>query len=343
MTGVQTCALPIYIGFRGSVFIVDDNFFGNRGRVKELLRGIADWQEDHDHPFKLSTEASIDLADDPELLELMATSGFAMVFVGLETPVQESLTAAGKRQNLKGDMVAKVHRIQEAGIEVTAGFIIGFDSDPPDIARRQIDFIQELGVPTAMVGLLMALPNTKLWDRLTREGRMLFRSKGNNTHTVELNFVPKLPAELLTNAYHTVLKSIYTPRNYFDRCLGLLKRFPRTASDRRSKEAAPITGPQVRALILSVVRQGLSHYALWYWLFVFRAILRRPRLFVTIVTLAVRGHHFFVITDELLGAGHPREARSATPARDIAPAALPLSSSHEPVTATNRGTLIVES
>jgi radical SAM superfamily enzyme YgiQ (UPF0313 family) len=287
-------------GFYGSVFIVDDNFIGNRRRVKALLRRIADWQEDAGYPFVLSTEASVDLADDPELLGLMEAAGFRMVFVGLETPVQESLKGAGKRQNLRGDMIAKVRKIQRSGIEVTAGFIIGFDSDPPDIAERQIDFIRELGVPTAMVGLLMALPNTRLWDRLTKEGRMLFRSKGNNTHDVELNFVPKLPVRVLTDAYHSVLRSIYEPKHYFERCLKLLRCYPRRPTVRRIRTPLRVVLSQARALFRSLRWQGTSPYALWYWLYLIRAVAVRPRQLVTALTLAVRGHHFITITESMV-------------------------------------------
>lgn len=289
-------------GFRGDLFIVDDNFIGNRRNVKKLLQGIAAWQKERGYPFNLSTEASVDLADDTELLELMEACGFSMVFVGLETPVHASLEGAGKRQNLRGDVVEKVSRIQGAGIEVTAGFIIGFDSDPEDIAERQIDFIQQLGVPTAMVGLLMALPNTRLWTRLSAEGRIRFRSGGNNTHTGELNFVTRQPEASLVEGYRRVLRFIYDPRRYFERSLTLLRALPRRRSASRHTGGFGISSTQVRALMRSLTRQGFSRYALWYWLFLFRALLTRPRLFVTAVTLAVRGHHFFLITNKLLEA-----------------------------------------
>jgi radical SAM superfamily enzyme YgiQ (UPF0313 family) len=299
-------------GFRGNVFVVDDNFIGNRRRVKELLRAIAAWQERYGYPFNLSTEASIDLADDPELLALMVAGGFTMVFVGLETPVGASLEETGKRQNTRGDMVERVRRIQSAGIEVTAGFIVGFDSDPEDIADRQIEFIQELGVPTAMVGLLTALPNTRLWDRLSSEGRMRFRSGGNNTHTNELNFVPKLPERTLIEGYRRILQTIYSPRRYFSRALALTKTLPRRSALRIRRRASRITRAQVRALVLSLFRQGFSRYAVWYWLFLIRSVLRRPRKFVASVTLAVRGHHFFVITEALMKTAPPAVGERTT-------------------------------
>lgn len=298
-------------GFRGNVFVVDDNFIGNRGRVKQLLRAIAAWQVAHGVPFTLSTEASVDLADDAELLELMATAGFSMAFVGLETPVGGALAEAGKRQNLRGDLVAKVRRIQRAGIEVTAGFIIGFDADPPDIAARQIAFIQEVGVPTAMVGLLTALPNTRLSQRLTREGRMRTRSDGNNTHGDRLNFVPRMPERTLIAAYRHVLSTIYHPRRYFQRALTLIRRMPRRSAVRAPEARLQLSRANLRALALSLARQGFSGYAAWYWLFLLRAVAIRPRLFVRIVAIAVRGHHFFTITGAMPAQRSGARARSA--------------------------------
>ena len=160
------------IGFRGTVFIVDDNFIGNKAHVKELLRALGPWQAERGYPFRLSTEASLDLARDEELLDLMVAANFTMVFLGLETPHQDSLECAGKKQNLLLEPVRAVEAIQRKGIEVSGGFIIGFDADPPGICEEQIRFVKELAVPMAMVGLLTALPRTALRDRLEREGRL---------------------------------------------------------------------------------------------------------------------------------------------------------------------------
>jgi radical SAM superfamily enzyme YgiQ (UPF0313 family) len=301
-------------GFKGTLFIVDDNFVGNHRRVKELLRAIVDWQERNGRPFNFCTEASIDLAADEELLQLMVSAGFSMVFIGLETPVGDSLEAVGKNQNLRGDMARAVHRIQRTGIEVTAGFILGFDSDPPDIAARQIEFIQELAIPTAMVGLLIALPNTRLWNRLNEEGRMPWRTNGNNTHAVELNYEPLLPKELLLEAYSEVLSSIYEPRRYFARCLRLLRRLPATGGREGFGSYDGISSEQLGALRKSLLRQGLSRYGHWYWWFLVRGVLLRPRLIVTVVTMAIQGHHYFEITRKV--------ARGRNRIRRTSPAAL---------------------
>ena len=296
-------------GFRGTIFIVDDNFVGNHRRVKELLRAIVAWQHDRGRPFNFCTEASIDLAADQELLDLMVAAGFSMVFVGLETPVEASLEAAGKRQNLRGDMVRAVRRIQKRGIEVTAGFVLGFDSDPPDIAERQVRFIEELAVPTAMVGLLIALPNTRLWNRLAREGRMPWRTNGNNTHEVELNFEPVLPKGELLAAYSEVLGRIYEPRQYFARCLRLLRRRPRLGRREAFGSHDGISREQVRALGRSLLRQGLSRYGHWYWWFLLRGLSLRPRFIVQVMTMAIQGHHYFEITRRVVGRTTPSERR----------------------------------
>ena len=282
-------------GFTGSLFIVDDNFIGNRRGVKALLAEIGRWQRERGYPYQLCTEASIDLAEDTELLDLMVAAGFVMVFVGIETPVADSLQAVGKSQNLRGDVAQSVRAIQERGIEVTGGFIIGFDSDPPEIFNLQVEFIQELAIPTAMVGLLMALPNTALYHRLEREGRIRFEANGNNTHATLVNFEPVLPMELLETGYRRVLESVYEPRAYFARCLELLKRSPRRG------EGPPRSGPPIRlreviGLVQSLVRQTFSHYGPAYLAYLIRGISMRPDLFARVVTRAVIGHHFFMMT-----------------------------------------------
>jgi radical SAM superfamily enzyme YgiQ (UPF0313 family) len=285
-------------GFHGTIFIVDDNFIGNRARVKDLLRGMTRWQQAHNYPYRISTEASIDLARDEGLLALIVSAGFKMVFVGLETPVEASLASTGKRQNLRQSMTAAVHRMQRVGVEVTGGFIVGFDTDPPDIFDRQIAFIQELGIPTAMVGLLMALPGTRLWNRLSAEGRILSRSSGDNTHQEQLNFQTLMDRERLVTGYRRIPQQIYTPRRYFARSLGLLRRLPRAAGTNRRRLRF---GPrEVTALFRSLTIQGTSRYALWYWSFILRAIAMRPHLFEHIFTIAIQGHHFFVITGMML-------------------------------------------
>jgi len=325
-----------YTGFRGAMFVVDDNFIGNHRRTKQLLRAVVEWQRRHNYPFSLSTEASIDLAYDPELLELMVQAGFDMAFVGLESPIDDSLAAAGKQQNRKQDALTSVRTIQRSGIEVTGGFIIGFDSDPPDIFDRQIEFIQELAIPTAMIGLLTALPKTKLYERLEREGRLYGNSNGNNVSSAAMNFRPVLPEQLIAEGYRRVLKSIYSPSRYFERCLKLLELMPRSRSTNRVDETAVtavgsapagftppgarVTKQGLMTAARSLIRQTFSRYGLRYLSFIVRALLSRPDQIVKIFTLAIQGHHYMQVTRNTLRES-PAAVMAPADDRRVEPAA----------------------
>src|SRR5215467_3041888 len=217
------------IGWRGTVFVVDDNFIGNKPRVKTLLPRLIEWQKIRNWPFVFLTEASVNLADDDALLTGMREAGFHRVFLGIETPVKASLVEAQKTQNTRGSLLAAVRKIQGYGIEVMAGFIGGFDSDPEDVFERQIKFIRQSAIPLAMVGILTALPDTGLWRRLQGEGRLLRESSGSNSEW--LNFVPSMDASRLIAGYKSILRSIYAPRDYYDRTLRCLKRLPISESE----------------------------------------------------------------------------------------------------------------
>jgi radical SAM superfamily enzyme YgiQ (UPF0313 family) len=284
-------------GFRGPLFIVDDNFIGNRRKTKELLRAVVAWQREHGAPFTLATEASIDLAQDDELLDLMVEAGFNMVFVGIETPDEQTLAFTGKAQNLKAGLLASVCKIQARGIEVTGGFIIGFDTDRPDIFDRQISFVQEAGIPIAMVGLLNALPNTQLGRRLQKEGRLLHESTGNNTHTLRLNFVPRMPQGELIEGYKRVLATLYSPKMYFRRCSTLLRRLPA-----RTQTSALVSWQGIKALLRSIRKQAFSTYGIHYLRLLFETMFKRPGYFPDAVAFAVKGYHLFRITEEILKA-----------------------------------------
>jgi radical SAM superfamily enzyme YgiQ (UPF0313 family) len=284
-------------GFRGSLFIVDDNFVGNQRKVKELLRAVVNWQKQHGFPFTFFTEASIDLAQNDELLDLMVEASFNMVFVGIETPDEGTLAYTQKRQNLKSPILESVEKIQRRGIEVTGGFILGFDTDAPDIFDRQINFIQQAGIPIAMVGLLNALPNTQLWRRLKREGRLLCNTTGNNTHTLGTNFVTRMPESTLIDGYKRVLSELYSPKRYFERCITLLQRL-----SPGKKAVRSISWTEIRALMLSLLKQSFSSYGLHYWLYLLNVLSTSPRLFANGVVLAIKGYHFFAITAEITSA-----------------------------------------
>lgn len=294
---VREMAAVYSTGYRGQIFIVDDNFIGNRRKVKALLKEVVSWQREHNSPFSLSTEASIDLAQDDELLDLMVEAGFNMAFIGIETPDEKTLAFTCKGQNLKAGLMESIIKIQKRGIEVTGGFILGFDTDPPDIFDRQIDFIQRAGIPIAMIGLLNALPNTRLYRRLKKEGRLLKASTGNNTHALTLDFQPLMPAETLIQGYKRVIEAVYTPKSYFERCSTLISRLPV-----KTKAVRSLSLIEIKAVFLSIAKQAFSGYGIHYLRFLARALLTRMGLFPDAVSMAIKGYHFFKITDEVARA-----------------------------------------
>lgn len=281
--------------WRGSVFIVDDNFIGNKRKAKELLAVLADWNRRHQRPFSFFTEASINLADDTELLQMMKDANFTRVFMGIETPVEASLKEAHKMQNTRKNLVESVHRIQDYGLEVMAGFIVGFDNDPDDIFDRQVQFIRESAIPLAMVGILLALPGTQLFRRLMKEGRILDEGHGNNMD-LRLNFIPKMNAQKLIQGYRDILRRIYTPDAYYERVLSFLDRY-------KHPNHRPRVFSDYIALARSFVKLGvLSDSRSSYWKFVAKAALHYRKTFDTAMTLAVMGYHFQTLTRMVLGA-----------------------------------------
>jgi radical SAM superfamily enzyme YgiQ (UPF0313 family) len=275
------------------VFIVDDNFIGNKKRVRELLAALVDWRERAQSTMGFLTEASINLADQDDLLELMVRAGFKKVFVGLETPVLESLEECRKVQNSKRDLVDAVRVIQKAGLEVMGGFIVGFDHDPLDIFRRQFEFIERCGVVTAMVGLLTALPQTRLYERLLREGRMLADSIGNNTSAV-LNFVPRRSREQLLAGYRELMRSLYSPENYYRRVRAFLGTWqPRGPGTR-------LAWSDLRAFLRSLWALGLFQRGRRaYWRLFWGTLVTQPRKFHVAMELAILGHHFRTVAERL--------------------------------------------
>ena len=278
------------LGFRGRVFFVDDNFIGNKKTVKLLMPRLVEWMGAHKSPFSFITEASMNLAEDEELLAQMRDAHFISVFLGIETPVEASLKETTKHQNLRGDLLTNVKLIQSYGMEVMAGFIVGFDSDPIDVFERQIQFIREAAIPLSMVGLLNALPNTQLWRRLQTEGRLLKETLGNNT-LADLNFVPRMDSKVLLEGYHRILQTIYNPREYFQRASAFLSQLGTTAHP-------PVVWSDVLALARSLWHQGLfSNYRREYWKYFFQSLHRHRAHFSQAVALAIMGHHLFELTE----------------------------------------------
>lgn len=282
-------------GFSGLVFIVDDNFIGHRGEVVKLLKAIRDWQLEHSFPFTFFTEASINLAADDEVLELMADCAFTMVFIGIETPDKHTLASANKQQNVKHDLLESVKIIQKNGIEVIAGFILGFDTDTDDIFDRQIDFIQKAGIPMAMIGIMLALPGTQLYRRLEKEGRLLHETSGNNTNTFDMNFIPLMEKEKITEGYKKILAELYSPRNYFKRSLTLISRIPVKVYKKRA-----LRSNDIKTFIRSFLRIVFSRYCISYILFLVNALRLNPGNFPLAVILSINGYHFFEITRSTL-------------------------------------------
>jgi radical SAM superfamily enzyme YgiQ (UPF0313 family) len=276
-------------GWRGAVFFVDDNFIGNRAILKKhLLPALINWMDQKKHPFHFYTEVSINLADDEDLIHLMVKAGFDKVFIGIETPHEESLAECNKYTNKNRDMMENIKRIQSYGFEVQGGFIIGFDHDPPSIFEKQINFIQQSGIVTAMVGLLTAVKGTRLYQRLKKENRLLSTSSGNNTD-FSLNFIPKMNMETLVDGYRKVLRTIYSPKDYYKRVITFLKEFKPSLRKRRKKFHLSY----LWAFLKSIWRLGIiGKERLYYWRLLFWTTWRRPRLLGQAVKFAIFGFHF---------------------------------------------------
>ena len=284
-------------GWRGSVFIVDDNFIGNKKKLKaEILPALIEWMREKKYLFSLFTEASINLADDEELMRLMVEAGFGRVFVGIETPNEESLAECNKFTNRNRDLVASVKKLQNHGFEVQGGFIVGFDSDPLSIFRSQISFIQKSGIVTAMVGLLNAPRGTALYKRLKKENRLLKSFSGNNMD-FSLNFVPKMDSETLINGYKHILDTIYSPKQFYERVKIFLKEF----KPKKSKGGRQIQFHLIRGFIKSMWFLGVRENGRRdYWKFFGSTLLRHPRFFPLSMSLAVYGFHFRKVIEQYI-------------------------------------------
>lgn len=273
-------------GWKDMVFIVDDNFIGNKRESKALLREIVAWRRRTHTAIGFLTEASVNLADDEELCQLMVDAGFKKIFLGIETPSAESLEECRKLQNRGRDLVETVKTLQGFGFEIMGGFIVGFDNDKHDIFKRQFEFIQRSGVVTAMVGLLTALPQTRLYHRLMKEGRLETETTGNNTEAV-LNFRPALNREFLVNGYRDLMKRLYEPSVYYQRIRIFLEHH------RPSGPRLRVSPADFEAFIKSFWLLGVWHRGrTQYWRFFWSTLLRRPRQFRYAIELAIMGYHF---------------------------------------------------
>jgi radical SAM superfamily enzyme YgiQ (UPF0313 family) len=273
------------LGWRRRVFFVDDNFIGHKKALKtELLPALIDWQKDK-RGVTFYTQVSINLADDQELMDLMAAAGFNAVFVGIETPAEEALAECNKQLNQRRNLLEDVKILTRNGFLVQGGFIIGFDNDSPSVFQRQIDFIQGSGIVTAMVGLLQALPGTQLWERLEREGRLQGISSGDNVDGMT-NIVPRMDLERLRSGYYEILNHIYAPRHFYSRVKVCLQEL-------RMPKISPCLDVQyVLAFFRSLWHLGVKgEERLHYWKLLVWTMVHRPMFFPLAVMLAIHGYH----------------------------------------------------
>lgn len=281
------------LGWRRSVFFVDDNFIGNKVKLKqEILPAIINWMEEKNYPFNFNTQLSINVSDDPELMDLMVRAGFGAVFVGIESPDEESLKECGKMQNTNRNLLESIRKIQNKGLEVQAGFILGFDKDSPSIFERMILFIQRSGIATAMVGLLQAGPKTRLWERLKREKRLISQPTGNIDCTI--NFLPKMDLDVLVSGYKKVISHIYSPKNYYQRIKILLREF-----NSERKKSYHLDFDNIMALLKSFWVLGIREKErFYYWRLLFWTVFRKPKLFPMMIEMAIRGFHFRKVSEQ---------------------------------------------
>jgi radical SAM superfamily enzyme YgiQ (UPF0313 family) len=277
-------------GWRKGVFFVDDNFIGNKKKLKEeILPELIKWMQERKNPFTFSTEASINLADDEELMTMMVKAGFEAVFIGIETTNEDSLVECNKVQNKNRDLIACVKKIQKFGLQVQGGFIVGFDNDNEAIFDKMVGFIQESGIVSAMVGLLNAPKGTRLYQRLAGEGRLKDDFDGDNTN-LTMNFIPKMNPGNLINGYKKIIGTIYSPKHYYERVTTFLKEY---RPHKREGSLKHFEFSDVMALFRSVLRLGiLGKERLYYWKLLIWSAFRHPRLFPMAVTLSIYGFHY---------------------------------------------------
>jgi radical SAM superfamily enzyme YgiQ (UPF0313 family) len=280
------------LGWRRNIFFVDDNFIGNKRVLKEeILPALIEWRKGKTG-CQFITEASINLADDPELMKMMAQAGFYSIFVGIETPSEESLTECHKAQNRNRNLLESVKRLHHNGLQVMGGFIVGFDSDTPSIFERQIEFIQSSGIVTAMVGLLQAPYGTDLYRRLQKEDRLISDYSGDNADGLT-NIIPKMNPKLLQAGYHYILEEIYSPAPFYRRVKSFLQDYH------------PVRTPvhlelqEILAFFRSIYWLGIrGHERVEYWRLFFWALLKEPKKFALAITFSIYGHHFWKVFEQ---------------------------------------------
>jgi radical SAM superfamily enzyme YgiQ (UPF0313 family) len=285
-------------GWRGGVFIVDDNFIGNKIAAKRILIRIVEWMKRKNKPFTLFTEASINLADDKELMALMQGANFDSVFIGIETPEEEGLLSCGKLHNTNKDLVEKVKIIQRHGLEVQGGFILGFDTDTANSFDNMIKFIQKSGIVTAMVGLLHAIPETALYKRLHGEERIIATPTGDNTD-FSLNFIPEMRLDSLMEGYKRVIDTLFSPKYYNKRIITYLKEYNKIAVNTKLSFRMQMKALSKSIWKIGIIGKGKFHF----WKLIFWTLFRKPSLISEAITHSIYGYHYRTV---LLGNGDGR-------------------------------------
>ncbi len=277
------------LGWRRSIFMVDDNFIGNKRNVKLLLRELKGWMAEHQYPFRFNTEASVDLAQDPELMELMVDCNFDAVFLGIETPDADSLELSKKFQNTRNSLIEAVQSINRTGLRVMAGFIIGFDGEKSGAGDRIIEFVEETAIPTALFSILQVLPNTALWHRLAKEGRLL-EGDFNINQTTLMNFIPTRPVEEIAREYVTAFCTLYEPAKFLGR---VYRHFLHMSPPRCHPPAKLPQWVDIRALAIVIWRQGVQRETRWqFWQQLFGILRHNPGVWEHYLTVCAHAEHF---------------------------------------------------
>lgn len=289
------------LGWRRGIFMVDDNFIGNKRNVKLLLRELKVWQAEHQYPFRFNTEASIDLAADPELMDLMVQCNFDAIFLGIETPDEDSLELTKKFQNTRSSLSESVDKIIRAGLRPMAGFIIGFDGEKKDAGSRIIQFVEEAAIPTAMFGMLQALPHTALWHRLEQEGRLRNQAKKDINQTTLLNFVPTRPIEEIAREYIETFWTLYEPERFLDR---VYRCFLKLSPPQCKPPFKLPSWVDLKALGIIIFRQGFKRHTRWkFWHHLFGIFQQNPGVWEHYLMLCAHNEHFIeyrqIVRDEI--------------------------------------------
>lgn len=289
------------LGWRRSVFMVDDNFIGNKRNVRLLLQALKVWQAEHQYPFRFNTEASIDLAADPDLMNLMVDCNFDAVFLGIETPDEDSLSMTKKFQNTRSSLTESVDKIIHAGLRPMAGFIIGFDGEKKEASSRIVKFVEEAAIPTAMFGMLQALPNTALWHRLEKEGRLRVNGRQDINQSTLMNFVPTRPITDIAQEYIEAFWQLYDPEVFLDRTY---RCFLKLGAPKCKAPAKFPSWVDIRALGIIIWRQGIKRKTRWkFWHHLFSVMRQNPGVWEAYLTVCAHNEHFLeyrqIVRDEI--------------------------------------------